>query len=308
MHPVQHFQLAGIDLNLMVVFDALMTEHHLTRAAEKIGLSQPATSNALARLRKLFKDDLFIKTSRGVTPTPRAIELAQPIRQALEQIQFVVSSQPEFDPASSDRTFHLGMDDYTEIVFLPKILQEIELFAPNVRIQIRSSNWQKAPKLLDADEIDLAIGYCPQHQTWHQRQTLYEERFICVANMKRFKQRKAIALEEYVAASHLLVSPKEDMVGMVDEILVQQNLQRHVALSVPNFLIVPFILNNTDLIATLPTQIVQTFVEVWQLHASPLPFEMPGFSVDLLWHIKSDRDLGHRWLRNLIAQICPEEK
>ncbi len=173
---------------------------------------------------KLFKDDLFIKTSRGVTPTSRAIELAQPIRQALEQIQFVVSSQPEFDPALSDRTFRFGMDDYTEIVFLPKVLQEIKLIAPNVRIQIRYSNWQKAPKLLDADEIDLAIGYCPQHQTWHQRQTLYEERFICVANTKRFKKGKAIALEEYVTASHLFVSPKEDMVGMVDEILVQQNL------------------------------------------------------------------------------------
>ncbi|RUR85086.1 LysR family transcriptional regulator [Chlorogloeopsis fritschii PCC 9212] len=306
MQAVQHFQLAGVDLNLLVVFDALMSEQHLTRAAEKIGLSQPATSNALARLRKLFKDDLFIKTSRGITPTPRAFELTEPIRQALEQIQFVVSSQPEFNPATSDRTFRIGMDDYTEIVFLPKLFQTIEELAPHIKIQIRSSNWQKAPKLLDANEIDLAIGYCPQYQTWHQRQILYEERFVCVTNAKQFKKRKAITLDEYITASHLLVSPKEDMVGMVDEILQEHNLQRTVALSVPNFLIVPFVLCNTDLIATLPTQIVQTFVEVWKLHALPLPFEMLGFSVDLLWHTKSDRDPAHRWLRNLIAQLCPE--
>ncbi|BAZ11642.1 transcriptional regulator LysR family protein [Calothrix sp. NIES-4071] len=304
MSVIHHFNLAGVDLNLLVVFDALMTEQHLTRAAEKIGLSQPATSNALSRLRKLFNDDLFIKTSKGMAPTPRAIELAESIHQSLLQVQTAIYSEPEFIPQTSDRVFRIGMDDYSELVFLPKLLAEIEILAKNVKIQVRSTNWIRSPKLLDADDIDLAIGHCPQFQPWHQRQLLYEEHFVCVASSERFKNRKAITLEEYIAAAHLLVSPKEDMVGLVDEALAQQNLSRNVVMSVPNFLIVPFILANTNFIATLPAHLVKTFVEVWQLYASPLPFQMAGFSIDLLWHSKNDREPGHMWLRNLIVKQC----
>ncbi|NEQ21850.1 MAG: LysR family transcriptional regulator, partial [Microcoleus sp. SIO2G3] len=172
MSVIHHFNLAGVDLNLLVVFDALMTQQHLTRAAEKIGLSQPATSNALSRLRKLLKDELFIKTSKGMTPTPKAVELAEPIRQVLLQIQTTIYSEPQFVPQTSDRIFRLGMDDYSELVFLPKLLQEIELLAPKVRIQVRSTNWMRSPKLLDAGEIDVAIGHCPQWQPWHERQLL----------------------------------------------------------------------------------------------------------------------------------------
>lgn len=302
MSVIHHFNLAGADLNLLVVFDALMSEQHLTRAAEKIGLSQPATSNALARLRKLFNDDLFIKTSKGMTPTPRAVELAEPIRQALLQIQSAITSQPQFIPETSERIFRLGMDDYTELVLLPKLLQEIEQLAPKVKIQVWWTNWMRSPKLLDVDEIDVAVGHCRQWQPWHQRQLLYEESFMCVARSQRLQTRKAITLEEYVVASHLLVSPKEDILGMVDKILREQNLTRHIAISVPNFLIVPYILVNTGLIATLPVQLVKTFVEGGSLQASPLPFQMPGFSVDMLWHSKNDLEPGHQWLRNLIIQ------
>ncbi len=303
MSVIHHFNLAGIDLNLLVVFDALMTSQHLTRAAEKIGLSQPATSNALSRLRKLFKDDLFIKTSKGMTPTPKAIELAEFIHEVLLQVQTAIYSESQFIPQQSDRIFRLGMDDYSELVFLPKLLKQLEILAPKVKIQVRSTNWMRSPKLLDADEIDLAIGHCPQFQPWQTRQLLYEEHFVCVTSEK-FKMQKAIALQEYIAASHLLVSPKEDMVGLVDKALAVQNLSRNVAMSVPNFLIVPFILVNTNLIATVPAQLVKTFVEVWQLYAFTLPFEMTGFSVDMLWHNKNDREAGHIWLRNLISQIC----
>jgi DNA-binding transcriptional LysR family regulator len=302
MSVIHHFNLAGVDLNLLVVFDALMAEQHLTRAAKNIGLSQPATSNALSRLRSLFNDDLFIKTSKGMTPTPRAIELAESIHQSLLQVQTAIYSKPEFIPQTSDRVFRLGMDDYSELVFLPKLLAEMEILAPKVKIQVRSTTWMRSPKLLDADEIDLAIGHCPQFQPWHTKQLLYEEYFVCVASVERFKTRMAITKEEYVAAAHLLVSPKEDMVGLVDEALARQNLSRNVAMSVPNFLIVPFILVNTNFIATLPAQLATTFVEVWQLYASPLPYQMNGFSVDLLWHSKNDREAGHIWLRNLLAQ------
>ena len=181
MSVIHHFNLTGVDLNLLVVFDALMTEQHLTRAAQKIGLSQPATSNALSRLRKLFNDDLFIKTSKGMTPTPRAIELAASIHQSLLQVQTAIYSEPEFIPQKSDHVFRLGMDDYSELVFLPKLLAQMQILAPKVKIQVRSTNWMRSPELLDPDEVDLAVGHCPQFQPWHTKQLLYEEYFVCVA-------------------------------------------------------------------------------------------------------------------------------
>lgn len=303
MQPVHHFNLAGVDLNLLVVFDALMTEQNVTRAAEKIGLSQPATSSALARLRLLFKDELFVKTSRGVTPTPRAVSLVDPIRQALLQIQSVLSSEEQFKPATSERIFRLGMDDYTELVFLPGLLKCLEQQAPKVKLQILATNWMRSPKLLDADEIDLAVGYCPQWQSWHQRQTLYEEKFVCAARRGHPAMNKQIAIEQYLAASHLLMSPKGDLAGLVDQTLEQHKLKRNVVMAVPNFLAIPFVLASTNLIATLPEQLIKSCDEALNLSISPLPFEMPGFSVDLLWHSKSDRDPGLIWLRTTLVQI-----
>ncbi len=173
-----------------------------------------------------------------------------------------------------------------------------------MRLQIRSSTWQKAPKLLDADDVDLTLGHFPEFSSWHQCQTLYVESFLCVAGTERFKKRKHLTLEEYLRELHLLVSPKEDMVGLVDVLLAQQDLMRTVAVSVPNFLIVPFVLTSTELIATLPAQIVAKFIQTWNLYAYSLPFEMLGFSVDMLWHSKNNHDPGHLWLRNLITQLC----
>lgn len=304
MEPVHHFNLAGVDLNLLVVFDALMSEQHVTRAAQKIGLSQPATSNALSRLRNLFKDELFVKTSRGVTATPKAIALAEPIRQALVQIQGAIASQLEFEPATSERIFRLGMDDYTEAIFLPGLLQYVEQVAPKVKIQVFPTNWQKSPKLLDADEIDVALGHCPEWQSWHQRQLLYEECFVGVVSQNNALAGNAIALADYMAASHLLVSPRGDMAGLVDTTLEKLNLKRRVVMSMPNFLTAALVVANTNLIATLPERIAKICALILNLHISPLPFEMIGFSVDMLWHIKNNCDRGHVWLRAILMQLC----
>lgn len=137
--------------------------------------------------------------------------------------------------------------------------------------------------------------------------TLYQENFVCVASSARLHQttQNSISLDDYLQAKHLLVSLREDMVGIVDDILAKKQLTRQVTVSVPNFLIVPFVLMGTDLIATLPIQIAQTLMLSWEIQSYLLPFEMSGFSVDLLWHSKNDRELGHQWLRGLIAQLCP---
>lgn len=303
MDIIQHMNLAAVDLNLLVVFDALIAERHVTRAAQKVGLSQPATSNALRRLRDLFEDDLFVKTPQGMQPTPKAIALEQPIRQVLTQIQSALVQEAPFVPATSEQVFVLGMSDYVEFILLPKLMEHLERTAPKIKIQVRSTDRKDALELLDADEIDLAIGFFPKHSSWHQAQELFQERFVCVARQSNPNIKDPFTLENYLAASHLLVSPREDRTGRVDLFLAQQNLQRHIALTIPHFLVAPFILANTNLIATLAERIVRTYSEVLALKVSPLPFELSGFSVRMLWHTKNNNDLAHQWLRTMMAEL-----
>jgi LysR family transcriptional regulator, mexEF-oprN operon transcriptional activator len=180
MSDIHHINLAGLDLNLLVVFDALMTEQNVTRAALRLGLSQPATSNALARLRSLMEDELFIRKTTGLSPTPKAIALAQQLRPALQQIQSVLLHEPNFDPATSDRVFAIGMSDYVELTLLPKLIQTLQAIAPNISLQIRSGDRQKLFSLLDKGEIDLAFGFFPETNLRHKEQFLFHEVYSCV--------------------------------------------------------------------------------------------------------------------------------
>jgi DNA-binding transcriptional LysR family regulator len=243
--------LAAIDLNLLVVFDAIMTERNVTRAGERVGLSQPATSNALARLRKLTNDDLFVRTAGGLQPTPIAIALANQIQPALQQIDRALIEEFSFDPATSDRVFTIGMNDYTAFVMLPKLLQKIQAIAPTVAIQIRSGDRSKLMTLLDKGEVDLICGVFPKQVAWHQTQLLFKEKFVCVCRPNHPIIDNSLSVEAYITVNHLLVSIAEDRIGRIDNYLATQNMTRQIAISVPHFLVAPFIIAQTDLVATL---------------------------------------------------------
>jgi DNA-binding transcriptional LysR family regulator len=306
MSFIHGMNLAGIDLNLLVVFDALMAELQVTRAGERIGLSQPATSNALARLRNLTKDELFIRTSGGLQPTPVAVALARQIQPALNQIQSALSSAQPFDPKTSDLIFNIGMSDYAEFVLLPHILEQLETVAPYIKIQIKSGDRQHRLELLDRGEIDLLCGLIPERIDWHERQLLFREQFVCVCRRDRHFSGVSLSLEEYVSASHLLVSVQEDMVGRVDYVLKKQDLKRHIALSIPHFLVAPSVLTRTNLIATLPERIAREFTSNLNLKISPCPIPLKGFSVYMRWHQSNKNNVAHVWLRTLIQEIAAE--
>jgi DNA-binding transcriptional LysR family regulator len=302
MTIIHEINLAGIDLNLLVVFDALMNERHVTRAGERLGLSQPATSNALSRLRNLTKDDLFIRTAIGLQPTPKAIAFFQQIQPALQQIKAALSGEQVFDPSTSDRIFAIGMTDYTEFTLLPPLMEKLQTVAPNVKIQIRSGDRQKLLSLLDSGEINLACGLFPEKIAWHEEQFLFQENFVCVCRSNHPHIKKHINLEQYLAADHLLVSIKEDMVGRVDELLATNNLQRRIVISVPHFLVAPFILARTNLVATLAERVAQTFAGTQDLQVFPLPLSTEGFSVFMRWHRSNDSHPADHWLRTTIAR------
>ena len=305
MSDIHHINLAAIDLNLLVVFDALMSERNVTRAGKKIGLSQPATSNALARLRNLFEDDLFVRTPNGMQPTPRAINLSHPIGQVLLKIQSTLEKESVFSPEASERVFSIGMSDHGELVLLPKLMQSLEKEAPKVKIRVRSLEREAALKMIDKDELDLVIGFFPEHSSWHEEKALFQERFVGVCRKGNDKLSEQVTLEEYLGSGHLMVSPNnEDMTGFIDQILEQKNLRRHIAMSVPHFLVAPFVLADTDLIATLAERVAKTYLDILSLRIFDLPLDAGGFPVSMLWHTKNNSDLAHTWLREVVAQVC----
>ena len=205
--------LAGWDLNLLVVFDALMAEKHVTRASERIGLSQPATSNALARLRKLTQDELFIRTEGSFQPTPVAIALAAQIQPALQQIDAALAQAKPFDPATSDRVFTIGMSDYTAFLLLPDLLKTIKVAAPQVAVQVRTGERDQLLRLLDEGKIDVNCGVFPEKVPWHNSQKLFEETFVCVCRRGHPQIGRKISIQQYVEVDHLtsLVEPNKQI-------------------------------------------------------------------------------------------------
>jgi DNA-binding transcriptional LysR family regulator len=303
MDNIHHINLAAIDLNLLIVFDALMTEQNVTRAGERIGLSQSATSNALARLRRLTNDSLFVRTAAGLRPTLTALSLQQQLHPALQQIQAALLEPPPFDPTASDRVFAMGMSDYVEFAFLPHLMQTIQHLAPQVGVQIRSGDRKKLLTLLDSGEIDLAFGVFPEKIAEHREQFLFQEHYVCVCRQDHPVIGNSLSLAEYLAVPHLLVSVIEDRIGRVDTLLAQENLKRHIALSIPHFLAAPFVLGQTDLIATLAHRVALTFAQQRRLKLFPIPLELPGFSVSMRWHQSVETSPACQWLRSTVLEV-----
>jgi LysR family transcriptional regulator, mexEF-oprN operon transcriptional activator len=303
MINIHHINLAAIDLNLLVVFDALMVERNVTRAGKRVGLSQPATSNALARLRSLIDDELFIRTAAGLRPTPTAIALQLKLNPALQQIQGVLLEQSTFDPATSHRVLAIGMSDYMEFTLLPRLMQTIQTIAPQVVVQIRSGDRPKLLALLDSGEIDLACGVFPEDISWHKEQFLFKENYVCVCRRNHPVIGDSLSLAEYLGVSHLLVSIQEDLVGRVDMLLAEQNLKRHIALSIPHFLTAPFILAQTDLVAALAQRIAVSFVQHQDVKLLPMPFPITGFSVFMRWHHTTETSPACQWLRSVVLAV-----
>lgn len=296
--------LAGVDLNLLVVFDALMAERHVTRAGERIGLSQPAVSAALNRLRHLLRDDLFIRRADQMQPTRRAQELAVPLRQALIQIQTALEPQM-FDPAIARRTFKLATNDFAASILLPSLSTKLSLEAPNVDLRLIYADDAWGMKLLEEDVIDLAIAPFESPQPQFERQHLLDPGgFLCVMRKGHPLADKPLTVESFAVTPQLLISRTGDASGFVDEILAEVGLKRRVAFTVPSFLLAPIVLAQTDYIAVLPRQLVEMFQQMTDLIAYEPPFPQRKFPLGMLWHQRLSKDPGHLWLRNTLKEVA----
>ncbi|NJK52127.1 MAG: LysR family transcriptional regulator [Cyanobacteria bacterium CRU_2_1] len=292
-----------IDLNLLVVFDVVMAELNVTRAAEKLSTTQPAVSKALNRLRRAFKDDLFIKVSSGVKPTPKAIAIWTPIRNGLADIRQV--TQPSvFEPATSSMTFTIALNDYMASLFAIPLIQRLSQAAPNINLRFIPSTNIDAPALLEQSEIDLAMGALSASKPRLQLQTLFTDRYVCGMRKGHPLAKRKLTLDRFVRADHLLITLTGEPTGFVDLILREQGLQRRIVLTVNQFALAPAVLADSNLIAAINYRSVQHSPYVKSLHLTELPLAHDPIHVHMMWHDRKQRDAAHSWLRSLIAEIC----
>jgi len=293
----------NFDLNLLLTFRALLEERSVTRAAQRLFLGQPAVSGALKRLREAFNDPLFVRTSRGITPTLRALELARQIEPFLQSLHQVLTQPPVFDPASAQRVFRIGLSDSLEVLVTPEIMDRLTVAAPGVKLIARQTDSTRAAAMLDEGEIELAIGVFGDCAPWHRRRPLFQWRFVSVFNPRLVKtRRKRLSMEEFLRHRHVLTSFNASLQGFIDERLEMQGLKRDVVFSSANFATSPFIVRRTPAIATVPDFIGRVWRDALDLTMSPLPFEVPGYEVSLMWAAARDQDPGLAWLAEEFAQ------
>lgn len=301
-----------LDLNLLRVFDEVMAERSLTKAAHNLALTQPAVSNAMRRLRDTLGDDLVRRSGQGLEPTPRANALWPAVREALRQLQESLSPSP-FEPATSTATFVLAMADATAAELVPGLLAVIERDAPGVNVRVLPLSTRDPRGLLDSASVDLAIGHFPAVladltasaqsggavQFVHQR--LYDGEYVCVMRRDHPLSQGPLTLNRFCAARHLLVSFSGRPYGFVDEALASLGRERRIVLTVNQFFTAGRVVAQSDLLTVLPRHFVRVASVGNELVMRNLPFDMPVVHVDALWHQRVQQSSAHQWLRNAVV-------
>jgi DNA-binding transcriptional LysR family regulator len=295
--------LKDIDLNLLVVFNQLLIERGVSKVAVRLGLSQPAVSNALARLRKLTGDALFLRTTKGMEPTPFAQQLAEPIACALGLIHSAVNQRTSFDPATARRSFTVGMTDIGEIYFLPDLMEELAKVAPGVVMSTVRNTTVNLRDEMEAGHIDLAIGLLPQLKAGFFQRRLFRQRYVCMFRQGHALARRRVSLAEFAQAKHVVVVSEGTGHGKVDELLERGGVARHVLLTVPHFVAVGHILQHSDLVATVPERLAQALAGPFGLAYARHPAPLPEIAINMFWHAKYQKDPANEWLRSLVFRV-----
>lgn len=308
MHDVH---LEALDMNLLVALRALLAERHVTRAAARVGLSQPAMSHALARLRELLGDPLLVRTPSGMQPTPRAEAMTAPLQRALEDIGRVLASPAPFVPRLATRKFRIATNDYMELVVLPRLLARLWKEAPNVDVRVVNLTARANDELAEG-RLDLALGVVDRSGQVDAPQGIRSQRlvsdgFVCVVREGHPVVKRRLSLDDFVALPHALVAPRGEPGSIVDSALERIGKKRRVAVEVPHFLVAPHVVRETDVVLTLAARVAKSLAPLLGLRQLPPPVELPGFSMSMLWHERQHVDPAHVWLRGLMAAVAKEQ-
>lgn len=296
--------LKSVDLNLLVVFDAIFTEGSLSRAADRVAMSQPATSNALARLRVAMDDPLFTRRGYGMEPTVRARQIAKPIRQALDVLQAGLSTNAEFDFRTARESFSIATEDFGDVVILPRLMNWLSKVAPMITVKVASERAGAALMETRRGSIDIALDYIPAEHSQLVVQHLMREERVCVMRNDHPRIAEAITLDTYLSLPHLVLNRKLAGGAVVTQELARRSLTRNVAMEVPHYLSMPAVLLQTDYISTMPRRVAQVVAEHFRLKIVRLPLELPDMSIYMSWNGARTSDPSHRWFRESIKLLC----
>lgn len=303
---IKHRDLAGIDLNLVVALDALLTESSVTRAAAKVGITQSAMSSRLARLRRLLGDELLTRTPDGMRPTPRSLALVEPVRAALRQFQGIVLREDDFDPSTVERSFTLAIPGSVEVRLIPRLLAFLAREAPGIRLHLIGLDYGSVLGDLDADRIDMAVGMISEGQVHHKVRPLYRFGFLSLFNPRLLGVSGPLSLDDFVRFPHILTYLTGVGPGVVDKALAKVGRTRRLAATTPRFATVPFHVQAAPLIATMADELATTFATQLGLATSPVPVPTEEIVISMLWHASYDRDPAHRWLREVMVRLGRE--
>ena len=299
--------LSHFDLNQLVVFQQLMLERRVSRVAEKLGLTQPAVSNTLARLRRQFGDELFIRSAAGMVPTVLAEQMAVPIAQALQLMEQGLNSQTRFAAATEKRALTVGMTDIGEIVFLPRLLNRLRELAPHLTLSTVRSVPGNLREEMEKGSMDLAIGPMSHLSAGFFQRKLFTQRYVCLFRRGHALDRQKISLAAIQKAEHLVVESAGTVHGHVDELLVQAGVVRNVRLTIPHFVSLGHILRSSDLVATVTETLAESLVQPFDLVYLPHPLKLPRADINTYWHARVHRSPLHQWLRGLIYELFADD-
>jgi len=301
-------ELSDIDLNQLVLLQHLMVERRVSKVADKLGLTQPAVSNSLAKMRRLFGDELFVRTPSGMVPTPFAEQLVEPVGYALAMIHSGLNQQLRFEPASAKRSVTIGMTDIGEIVFLPELMERLSREAPGVALNTVRNTAANLRDDMEAGKVDLAIGLLPQLKAGFFQRRLFHQRYVCLFRRGHALDKKRLSLADFRAAEHLVVVSAGTGHGKVDELLQRAGVDRLVRLTVPHFVGVGHILQGTNLVATVPERLAQRLSEPFGLAYLPHPVKLPEVAINVFWHAKVHRSPASQWLRRVVFDLFADDR
>ena len=299
-------ELRDLDLNLLLVLAELVREKSVSKAAQNLGMSQPGMSNALSRLRTLLGDDLLLRTGRGMQPTPFAERLSGPLEEALRLIYDVVNLELEFDPSTSNRRFTIAMTDIGEIDFLANLMRMLQRTAPEVSISTVRKGVSNLKEELETGAVDLAIGWLPELNAGIFQRRLTSSHYVCAFRKGHALDKGPVSLEEFSQADHLVVVAANTGHMLAEHDLERLGIRRNVKLCIPRFAAVGHILSETDLIAVLPSRLVNRSIGPFNLAWADLPVKLESITLKVFCSAKYHRDPAIQWLRNAMFETFRE--
>lgn len=290
------------DIRLLQVFDEIYKTRSVTRAAEHLGLGQPAVSIALARLRAHFNDPLFVRIANVMEPTPLACELQEQVHGTLASLEQVFGYRSSFDPTRAERTFTISMTDISQLVLLPRLWAHLRRTSLGIHIDIVPLS-EQTPRLLESGEADLALGFVPQLEAGFYQQSLFRQRYVCVASADHPRIRQRLTLRQFEREEHAVVTSSGTGHLILAKEITSQGIRHNIALRVPNYLGIAFVIEQTDMLVTIPERLAEVLEGRGRFKVFPVPFALPDYAVKQHWHERYHHDPGHRWLRGVVSDL-----